>query len=179
MRASMTDHEAILAAQSGDSEAFAGLVRKYERAAYRHALALLRRAEDARDAVQDSFLAAFRALRRLDARRSFYPWFYVVLRNRCYAMLRARAPTEKLNESDVGSPIVAADEDAAELGRALACLAPEDREMLVLKYIEGRRYSEIAELLAIPPGTVASRLHVARQRLADQLRSERRAEVPT
>lgn len=84
----MSDRELISAAQAGDADAFGQLVVRYQRAAYGHAMSLLGNREETRDAMQDSFLAAFRALRGLDRNRPFFPWFYVILRNRCLSILR-------------------------------------------------------------------------------------------
>jgi RNA polymerase sigma-70 factor, ECF subfamily len=171
----MSDRELILAAQAGDAEAFGQLVTRYQRAAYGHAVALLGRREDARDAMQDGFLAAFRTLRGLDPSRPFFPWFYVILRNRCLSILRRRRPSQPLNECCT-APASGGDRRIDEIRQALSRLPAEDREILVLKYIDKRRYDEIAAMLGIPPGTVASRLHAARCRLAALVRSGDRAE---
>lgn len=175
----MTEQQATLAAQEGDAEAFGWLVRRYERLAFGHALALLGRREDARDAVQDSFLAAYRALRRFDAGRPFFPWFYVILRNRCRSLLRGRRPAEPLDESCLAVSDERDPEETNEVRRALWRLPDEDREILVLKYLDGRRYHEIAEMLGLAMGTVSSRLHAARRRLADALKRSRELEPQT
>lgn len=175
----MTDRELILAARAGDSEAFGRLVVKYQRAAYGHALALLGQSEDARDAVQDSFLAAFRALRRKDPDRSFFPWLYVILRNRCFSILRSRRTAQPLDESCIPAADASPSDDTIAVRRALSRVSPEHREVLVLKYIDGRRYREMAEMLGIPIGTVTSRLHAARRRLAERLRDDASEEVGT
>ena len=168
----MSDRELITAAQAGDAEAFGQLVVRYQRAACGHAIAILGRREEVRDVIQDSFLAAFRALRGLDPGRPFFPWFYVILRNRCLSILRKRRRERPLDECCVA----AAEEDARpeieELRRALSRMPVEEREILVLKYIDNRPYSEIAEMLGVPPGTVASRLHAARSRLASLIRRD-------
>ena len=173
----MRDRELILAARAGDAEAFGQLVAKHQRAAYGHAIALLGRRGEAQDAVQDSFLAAFQALKRLDSERPFFPWFYVILRNRCFSMLRSRRPTQPLDESYVVAPSQQSDDKAIEIRLALSRLSAEDREILVLKYIDGLRYYEIAEMLDIPVGTVTSRLHAARRRMAKQLQRSHNLEI--
>jgi RNA polymerase sigma-70 factor, ECF subfamily len=168
----MSDRELITAAQAGDAEAFGQLVVRYQRAAYGHAISLLGRREEAGDAMQDSFLAAFRALRGLDPERPFFPWFYVILRNRCLSTLRRRRHEQPLD----GCCVAAVEKDAGprveELRQALSQMPVEDREILVLKYIDGRPYREIAEMLGIPAGTVASRLHAARCRLTAMIRRD-------
>ncbi len=173
----MTDCELVLAAQAGDADAFGQLVVKHQQAAYGHAVALLGEREAAQDAVQDGFLAAFRALRRLDADRPFFPWFYVILRNRCYSILRQKRTTQPLDESCLPAADNTTSEDSARLRQALTRLPVEDREILVLKYFDGRRYRQIAQMVGIPVGTVTSRLHAARRRLRDQLRDDRSLEA--
>jgi RNA polymerase sigma-70 factor (ECF subfamily) len=166
----MSDRDDILAAQSGDAGAFERLVRQYQRLALGHARVVLGRCEDARDAVQDAFVSAWRHVASLDPDRPFYPWFYVVLRNRCTSMLRKRRPSSPIDERFVAAPMT--DVRATETRAALARLPSEDREILMLKYIDRRRYAEIAMMLDIPKGTVASRLHAARNRLAELIQSD-------
>ncbi|MBN1346394.1 MAG: hypothetical protein JXQ73_27145 [Phycisphaerae bacterium] len=121
----MTDQELILAARAGDLEAFGLLVSRYQRTAYGHALALLGEREQARDAVQDSFLAAFRALPRLEPSRPFFGWLYVVLRNRCFSILRSRRRALPLDESYVAASSESSGEDTVDIRVALGKLAAE------------------------------------------------------
>ena len=172
----MADRDRILAAQAGDPDAFGRLVVEYQRAAYGHAFALLGHRELARDAVQDSFLAAFRTLQRLDAKRPFFPWFYVILRNRCFSMLRSQRATQPLDDTCVAVSKQSSDEKTMAVRHGLSRLSAEDREILILKYIDGRRYREIADMLGIPVGTVTSRLHTARRRLLEQVRGRHKLE---
>jgi RNA polymerase sigma-70 factor (ECF subfamily) len=80
----MQDAHAIRRCRQGDTEAFRHLVERYQRRALAHARSLTGNDADAADAVQDAFLDAFRHLGRFDEAREFYPWFYVILRNRCF-----------------------------------------------------------------------------------------------
>jgi RNA polymerase sigma-70 factor (ECF subfamily) len=175
----VTEPQVIQAAREGDADAFALLVGRYERTAYGHALALLGGREQAKDAVQDSFMAAYRAIRRFDPDRPFFPWFYVILRNRCRSMLRDRRHNEPLDEACLAVTPRNTGEEVEELRRALCKLPAEDREILLLKYIEGHRYKQIAEMLDVPVGTVTSRLHTARRRLAELLERHRKLEAGT
>ena len=84
MQKAMHDAEAIRRCREGEVEAFQHLVHKYQRRALAHARALTGNDADAADAAQSAFLDAFRNLRRFDETREFYPWFYVLLRNRCF-----------------------------------------------------------------------------------------------
>lgn len=167
----MEDAEAIEKVQAGEREAFRFLVENYQKQAVAHAAAILgRRAEDAQDAAQEAFIDAFRALKTFDKTRRFYPWFYVLLRNRCYKMTARRRETETVEELEIiaphqGLPLT----EKIALEAALLALANEDREIIALKYLDGLSYDEIAEHLQIPRGTVMSRLFYARRQLQAKL----------
>ncbi len=82
----MDDASAIEKCRKGETEAFRYLVERYQGQAVGHAVAILGNREDARDAVQEAFVDAFQAIKRFDTTRRFYPWFYVLLRHRCFKM---------------------------------------------------------------------------------------------
>jgi RNA polymerase sigma-70 factor (ECF subfamily) len=168
----MDDVKTTERCKAGQTEAFGELVRQYQSQAIGHALALLRNLPDALDAVQDAFVAAYQALERFDTSRRFYPWFYTILRNRCYKMLtsRERRPVADIDDIQLLAPPAGetwGDESAA-VQRVLKELAPEDRELLVLKHLEGLTYGELAQRLGVPAGTVMSRLYHARRRFREK-----------
>ena len=135
-----------------------------------HALGILGNRDDAKDAVQEALVDAYRALDRFDRSRGFYPWFYVILRNRCHKRLarRQREPVSLADESVLQTQ-QDPDPDREALERALRSLSATDRELLTLKYLDGHGCRELARLLAIPEGTVMSRLYAARKRLRESL----------
>src|SRR5687767_15642279 len=94
----MDDAEAIKRCQQGDREAFRHLVERYQKRAVAHAVAILFDRNDAEDAVQEAFIDAFRAIGTFDTSRTFYEWFYVLLRNRCYKMTAKRRPAENIDD---------------------------------------------------------------------------------
>lgn len=166
----MDDLTAIEKCQNGEREAFRFLVESYQKQAARHAVAILGNAEDALDAVQEAFLDAYQALKHFDKTRRFYPWFYVLLRNRCFKMTARRKETESFEETGIlaPQPNVSREERFA-LEAALLALPKEDREIIALKYLDGLSYQEIADFLKIPRGTVMSRLFYARRQLQAKL----------
>ena len=118
------------------------------------------------DAAQSAFLDAFRHLRRFDETREFYPWFYVLLRNRSFKQwVPAQDRASESEQAEVAAPRINSPEDLYDLRTALDCLPVGDRELIVLKHLDGWTYDELAERLEIPRGTVMSRLFHARQRL--------------
>lgn len=171
----MNEQQAIrLCLRHRDPVGFEFLVQKYRREAYFHAFALMGNAADAADACQESFGRAFAAIPKLVALDQFYPWFYRILRNCCLNMLDRRRTVLK-HSGDAGSDSWAAPqsqspasilekrEEIKLIRQVLDNMGVHEREILSLKYIQGRSYEEIASLLEIPRGTVMSRLFHARK----------------
>ena len=175
------ERELIRKCKAGDARFYEPLVRAYEPVGLRLAAAMLGNLDDARDALQDAFVKAYEALHRFDLRRPFGPWFFQILRNHCRDMLRsrqARFKVETLDEHLEARPADASkgpertrQRSAAKelLWKALERVGDDHREILVLKELQGFRYNEIAQILEIPEGTVASRLFHARRALKDAL----------
>lgn len=162
---------------AGEAEAFRPIVERYQNEAYAHALTLLRNEEDALDAIQEAFWDAFQALSKFEPNREFYPWFYVLLRNRCFKMLRSRkrrqlAMTELAEHASFLQSNTVSLGEVRDLEEALWSLDVEDREIITLRHFDGLSYAELAQRLAIPMGTVMSRLFHARRRLRAKLQSE-------
>lgn len=179
------DAELVRRAQAGDREAFGVLVQRHLRRAYRVALALVGAPETAMDLTQEALVRTFEARERLDAGRPFFPFLYQTLRRRCFNWLRdERGRARRL---ELGAALVARgssrdDEPAGRLSRqeeharvvrAIEALPAREREVLVLKDVEGLRYREIADLVGVPLGTVMSRLYSARRRVAQALEDVR------
>ena len=173
----MTDDQAVTNCLNGDNEQFEIVVRRYERELMGHALALLGNREDALDAVQETFLRAFKALASFTAGRRFYPWLYGILRNVCTDMHRRKAKEDEYRNiawkpEEVCSGLAGIDERIQLIWKTLGRLSQEQREIIVLRHLEGKRYEEISELLEIASGTVMSRLSRARAKLKELLSSE-------
>jgi RNA polymerase sigma-70 factor (ECF subfamily) len=168
----MDDHSAIERCRSGDNEAFRHIVERYQAEAIGHATAIHGNHEDALDAVQEAFIDAFQALDRIDLSRRFYPWFYVILRNRCYKLAHGRKKREMSNSDEMEILAPAASirrEESLLLEQAMLELPTEDRELITLRHLDGLSYQELAERLEVPPGTIMSRLYHARNKLRERL----------
>ena len=164
------DEIAIEKCRNSEREAFRHLVEKYQRQAISHATAILGNRDDALDAAQEAFIDAFKALKQFDSSRPFYPWFYVLLRNRCFKLAARKRETQSIDETVIVAPnSTAQSERILELENALRALDMEDREIVTLKYFDGLSYNELAERLQIPKGTVMSRLFHARKKLQAKL----------
>lgn len=134
---------------------------------------MLGNVQDAEDVTQTVFLNAFLKLRTYNPRHKFFSWIYRMTVNESLNTLKRRKPTGGLeNEFDLATPVPAPDK-AVELqdrvGKALMCLKPDDRAVVVLKHFVSFTYQEIADVLEIPVRTVKSRLFTARDRLRDAL----------
>jgi len=194
-----SDLEVIQRVRQGESEAFRFLVERYQGRAYRLALRVLRDEEAARDAVQDAFVKAYSALDRFEGRSSFFTWFYRLVMNQCLdARRRDKSGREVAFEEDGGHEVEPSFELVPEvdgvsfapaatlmrkqllehLARAIERLPAAARETLLLREVEGLSYAEIASALAIPKGTVMSRLFYARKQLQQWLVEAGVAEAP-
>jgi RNA polymerase sigma-70 factor, ECF subfamily len=183
----MDEAALIIAAQQGDITAFNNLVVTYQDLVYNQAYRMMGEPEYAADATQEAFISAYRNLRSYRG-GSFRAWLLRIVTNACYDELRRRQrrPTTSLEPLDDGgeemeSPHWLADpgetpEDSlerAELGTAIQnCLddLPLDfRSAVILVDIQGMDYSEAAQTVGKPVGTIKSRLARARSRLRDCL----------
>jgi RNA polymerase sigma-70 factor, ECF subfamily len=168
--AMMDDSTAIEKCLKGEKDAFRYVVERYQAQAVGHSTAILGNREDALDATQEAFIDAFQALKNFDPARRFYPWFYVLLRNRCFKQMAKKRATEDIEETEILAPQSdVSNEERITLEKALLSLSKEDREIITLKYLDGFSYDEIAEYLEIPRGTVMSRLFYARRQLQAKL----------
>ena len=147
-------------------------------AVYRLTRAILGNEADARDAAQETFVAAWRQLGRLREPGKFEAWLQRVAVNAARQTYRSRS-RRRIREIPSSTLVALAErpgltgpDDAAILDVALATLAVDQRAILVLHHLEGRPLAEIAEILAIPEGTAKSRLFSARRALAAALSSE-------
>jgi RNA polymerase sigma-70 factor, ECF subfamily len=168
---------AIQHVQSGNTEAFDLLVRRYMRRAYTAAYRVLGHAEDAEDVVQEAFLAALGSIRTFDTSRRFGPWLYriVVTRGLNLRKARSRRSAESLEGRGMASvttrPSVEAEDVSLQesVAAALARLPERQRMVVQLFELDGFSGAEIAAMLGVSPGTVRWHLHRARQTLRDML----------
>jgi RNA polymerase sigma-70 factor (ECF subfamily) len=184
------DRELVLRARDGDRDAFAEIVRSYQRRIYAVAMRMTRRHEVADDITQDTFVRAYRNLGRFEIGRPLKPWLTRIAVNLAINYLNGVAKREQplYTEDAPGGPegarlsrpepldsnperALESEELALDLDRAVSLLPLEQRTVFLLKVVEEMRYEEIAKLLGISEGTVMSRLSRARGRLKVMLAS--------
>lgn len=170
------DETLVQLARGGDRPACEELFRRHRDAAYRVAFRLLGHHEDALDTVQDGFVKAISHLGEFDGRSGFRTWLLRIVHNAAIdtGRKRKRRPVLGLHEENNGLEPGTEADPAQGLNRqdlrrtldaALNRLTPITRETFILFAEGGLSYKEIAELQAVPIGTIMSRLHYARHKL--------------
>jgi RNA polymerase sigma-70 factor (ECF subfamily) len=177
--ASPSDHDLILKIQDGSLDALGVIYDRHRRLVYRTALAICNDPEAAADLLQDVFLRLHRFADRVDPERPLEPWLYRVTANQSYTWVKRHHrwthPLEEIAEwlsSGVkNSPqyITEQDDESKRIQVAIAKLSLPQRVVVVMYYINNLSLHEIAEILAIPEGTVKSRLHYGRNALKNHL----------
>ena len=174
-------------AQRGDEDAFGALVDEDGGRLFAIAYRILRDVERAEDAVQQTYLVAWRELPRLRDLERYGPWLHRLLVNACYEESRRWSrwrlrvhvlPIEGPAEPDHSQAV----EDRDALERAFGALSPEHRAVFVLHHHVGMALAEISDIVGVPVGTVKSRLHYATRHLRAVLSpsaAEAPAEAPT
>jgi RNA polymerase sigma-70 factor (ECF subfamily) len=182
----------VVRAQAGDDAAFAELVERFSprlRYFLRKLLGPERHrgrslpSDDAEDALQDVWLDVLRALPRLSDPQALVAWLYRIARDRAFARLRKTRRHEPLPDSSTITDIPTEDdddfsaEDAAQIHAALDKLPAEQREVLVLRFLEDMTYEQIAAVVGVSIGTIRSRLHYGKRELAKLLEDTQRGQA--
>jgi RNA polymerase sigma-70 factor (ECF subfamily) len=170
---------------SGALARFEAVVLPHLDAAYTLARYLTRNAHDAEDIVQDACLRALKYFEgfRGDEGTSARAWLLTIVRNTAHTWRKRHRPDTLAAEFDETQHSDAVEDEHPEtvllrnaakdsLGRALDHLAPEFREVIVLRELQGLSYKEISDVAGVPVGTVMSRLSRARAHLQEALREE-------
>lgn len=149
------------------------LFRRHWPRAYRAAFMIVQDHAAAEDVAQEAFVAAIRRLDRFDRRRPFAPWLGAIVANRAIDLVRARNARREIGAPDleVGaqftSPLARYSEEVLV---ALSALSPEQRSVVVMRYVLEYTPGEIARALELPRGTVNSRLRRGLDLLESRLR---------
>lgn len=163
------DELLVASAMSGSEAAFGQLIARWTPRLIRHAVHLLHNVDAARDAVQDAWVSAARGIWRLKDPARFAPWMFALVSRRCADSVRRAVRDRRLVAqasmfADETAPRDAADE-RLDLRAAIARLPVGQRLVVSLHYGEGFGVDEIAAAHGLAPGTVKSRLFVARETL--------------
>lgn len=194
------DEEQILSVirrvKKGDVNAFETIVRLYEKNVYNIALRMTSNREDALDVSQESFLKAYHALGSFREESKFSVWLYRIVSNTCLDFLRERkrraeVPLSAEDGEGESSELEIRDESLSPerlyeqkltreaLRRGLKSLPEDQREILLLREIEGLSYEEIGSVLSLESGTVKSRIFRARRKLCEFLAEDGNISLPS
>src|ERR1700758_2693093 len=189
-QADVSELDLVKQCQAGNAEAFDALVTRYRTRVFAMIYNMVHNEQDAWDLAQDSFVKAWKSIRRFQGKSSFYTWLYRIVMNVTIDWTRKRQvkgtgaefdDAIELKEIDPASKTVPKPdalpsermerkEVRAQIDRAIAQLSPEHRAVILMKEIEDMQYHEIAEALDCSIGTVMSRLFYARKKLQNLLR---------
>jgi len=188
-QADVSELDLVKRCQAGDTEAFDELVTRYRTRIFGMIYNMVHNEQDAWDLAQDSFVKAWRSIKRFRGHSSFYTWIYRIVMNVTIDWLRKKQvkggsefdDAIQLKEVDPASKTVPKEnalpyetmersEIRAQIDNAIAQLSPEHRAVILMKEIEEMQYHEIAETLGCSIGTVMSRLFYARKKLQNLLK---------
>lgn len=166
----------IIRARQGDQQAFLHLLELHQRPIYNLCYRMLGQAEEAEDAMQETFLRAYRSLSRYDPKRPFASWLLSIAAHHCIDRLRRKRELFSLDDPfapDLADPSLPDPQEAAEkreqsllVQHLLSHLAPLDRAIVILRYWHELPEAEIGRQLGLSTSAVKSRLHRARRALA-------------
>ena len=175
------DEQLFAAFLEGRQEMFGSLVRRYEQPLYAFICRVTGSEVDAADLFQDTFVRVFRHGHSFHGRSSFKTWLYAIAANVCRShMAKRKVRTVNTNDMDPAndrpddnspqaSSVLESKEVGARIAHAVAGLPSDQREVFVLKAYEDLTYTEIAEALKRPVGTVKSQMRYALRKLRNNL----------
>jgi len=174
------DREFIRDCQLGKASSFRTLVDRYKDRVYTAVYRIVGNAHDAEDIAQETFIAAYRSIRSFDLSKRFSPWLMKIAANMSIDYLRRRQPQSVPLDSPEAAELQLSENpleavEASELNQLVADiidqLPPKYRAAIALYYTEELTYSEIADALEIPMGTVKTYLHRGREILRKHLKN--------
>ena len=179
----LPDRELVVRCQRNEARAFDELVTRHQDRVYTAVTRFCGNAEDAADVVQRAFINALRKIQEFKGDSTFSTWIYRIAFNQAISFRRENKRTAvsiySKDEDKIAEPAVdvnpteklEGEETQKKVQQALEQLEEGDRQIILLKDLQGHSYDEIAGIMQIPKGTVRSRLHRARLELKSKLKS--------
>lgn len=174
------DAEMIRQAQRGETFTFQEIAKRYSTDLFKLAYSMIGNADDAEDILQETFIGAYRGIKKFKGFSSLKTWLIRILFNQIAKKRREQSRScvtsiediHDLHNSEMGKDNVKQRTSILKMDLAviLESLPPEEREVIVLREMQGMSYAEISEALDVPIGTVESRLFRARQELREKCR---------
>lgn len=166
--------EAINQVRAGDREAFAIIIRAFERQIYTYCYYILKSREEAEDAVQDIFVKVYRELERYRKLESFSAWLYKVAYHHCLDQIRKRKRRSRLlslyKEQYPKAYSDPSDEGPVQL--LMGSLSAEESNLLILKVVEQYSFEEMGKIMGCNPATLRKKFERLRKKLVQQKMNE-------
>jgi RNA polymerase sigma-70 factor (ECF subfamily) len=182
LETSFVEAECVQQVIDGNEDAFTDIVEHFQSPVYNLCYRMLGTPQEAEDAAQESFIRAYRSIHRYDPKRPFATWLLSIAAHYCIDQQRKRhllsVDLDEIMEfgimDDAPDPekVVTTGEQTELIQKRLAALPVKDRMVLILRYWYDFSEDEICEALEISKSAVKSRLHRARQHMAEQWNSE-------
>jgi RNA polymerase sigma factor (sigma-70 family) len=181
MSTGLNDNEIISKVLSGDQQAYAAVVNRYQSYVFTLALRFTKSREDAEEVAQDVFIKAYRALANFKGNSKFSTWLYTIVNNTSITFLRKkRLQTHSLDnegvfeladgqDSGLRANLVEQKSKVAMVNEAIKLLNADDGEIITLFYKSEQTLDEIAQILGLETNTAKVRLHRARTRLKEKM----------
>ena len=189
MKEGTTDTEIISRVLSGETDAFAELVKRYQHYVFTLALRFTHHREDAEEVAQDIFVKAYRSLSDFRGSAKFSTWLYTIVYTTSITFLRKKkVSTTSIDDEGIFPELENKDgglkanqvelkSRTASLHKAIHMLSADDAQIITLFYKAEQSLEEIGQILGIEPNTVKVRLHRARQRLKEKIEKYLKHEI--
>lgn len=189
MSTGLNDNDLISKVLSGDQQAYAGLVARYQNYVFTLTLRMIKSREDAEEVAQDVFIKAYKYLADFRGASKFSTWLYTIVNNTCISFLRKKklqihsldneGVIEVADSRDSGfrADLVEQKSRQTMVGNAISMLNPDDAEIITLFYKNEQSLDEIAQILGLEVNTAKVRLHRARTRLKEKMETHFAHEV--
>ena len=189
MSTGLNDNEIISKVLSGDHQAYAGLVNRYQSYVFTLTLRMVKSREDAEEVAQDVFIKAYKYLADFKGASKFTTWLYTIVNNTCISFLRKKKldihslDNEKVFEvadsqdSGMRADMIEQKSKLAMVNEAIALLNPDDAQIITLFYKAEQSLEETAQILGIETNAAKVRLYRARTRLKEKMETNFAEEV--
>ena len=187
MPITMTDQALVFAAKNGNTKCFEELYKRYYDKIYALARTTVKNDADAEDVLQSTFIKAWQSIKSLEEPAAFNTWLQHITLNECYSLLRRYKPTLSMDEEGEDGEMLQLESDlmlpqqyaersdlAERLGKIIGELSEVQRETILLYYYEEMSVEEIAQTMDCSPGTVKSRLFLARKAIKTEIEEQER-----
>ena len=181
MLTGLSDNEIISKVLTGDYQAYAGLVNRYQNYVFTLSLRIVKNREDAEEVAQDVFIKAYKYLADFRGASRFTTWLYTIVNNTCISFLRKKKldihslDNEKVFEladnqdSGLRANLIEQKSKLGMVNKAIGLLNPDDAKIITLFYKAEQSLEETAQVLGIEVNAAKVRLHRARTRLKEKM----------